>query len=107
MAVTTAAAARQRAMWRRINEEATRMRRASAPPFFEQKVMHALGIAATGELAAGAATDAFTVRPSTPTSRPVVGDARSEEPRLPWWMTIAAVAVAGALAGGLMAWLAR
>jgi hypothetical protein len=42
MPVSTAAAARQRDVWRRINEDAARMRRMSPPPFIEQKVMQAI-----------------------------------------------------------------
>lgn len=42
MPVTNAQAARQREVWRRINEDAARMRRLSSPPFLEQKVMQAL-----------------------------------------------------------------
>lgn len=42
MPVTTAQAAQQREVWRRINEDAAKMRRLSSPPFLEQKVMQAL-----------------------------------------------------------------
>jgi hypothetical protein len=42
MPVTTAAAARQREAWRRIHEDAVRLRRLSAPPFLEQRIMQAI-----------------------------------------------------------------
>lgn len=98
MAVTTAAAARQRAVWRRINEDAMRLRRASAPPFFDQKVMQALAAVATPAAA--------PVRAAAPQARSAFGPPTATDQPLPW-MTIAAVAVGGALVGGLAAWLAR
>lgn len=51
MAVTNAQSARQREVWRRINEDTAKMRRLASPPFLEQKVMQALAKASLAERA--------------------------------------------------------
>jgi hypothetical protein len=60
MAVSTAAAARQREVWRRINEDAARMRRMSPPPFLEQRVMAAIAAQTTTSTVAAAPVEAPT-----------------------------------------------
>ncbi|MCU0623158.1 MAG: hypothetical protein MUF53_04755 [Gemmatimonadaceae bacterium] len=55
MAVTNAQAARQREVWRRINEDTAKMRRLASPPFLEQKVMQAIAQARVAERAVAAA----------------------------------------------------
>jgi hypothetical protein len=62
MPVTTAAAARQREVWRRINDDAAKMRRVSPPPFLEQRVMQAIAteVAAAKQTATASATATTT-----------------------------------------------
>ncbi|MCE2940384.1 MAG: hypothetical protein ACK53A_03405 [Gemmatimonadota bacterium] len=55
MALTNAQTARQREVWRRINEDTAKMRRLASPPFLEQKVMQALAQASVAERTATAA----------------------------------------------------
>jgi hypothetical protein len=84
MPVTTAQAARQREVWRRINEDAAKMHRLSSPPFLEQKVMQAL----SQQLATPAAATA-----------PVEAVAAARTPSVTWPIAIAiglACAAAGA-----------
>jgi hypothetical protein len=89
MAVTTAQAARQREVWRRINEDAARMRRLSSPPFLEQKVMQALAQPA--------------VAPAAPASEVVAASARTVS--LTWPMMAGIGIACAAVGAALVAWL--
>lgn len=60
MAVTNAQAARQREVWRRINEDTAKMRRLASPPFLEQKVMQAIAQARVAERALAAPVQAVS-----------------------------------------------
>lgn len=86
MAVSTAAAARQREVWRRINEDAARMRRMSPPPFLEQRVMAAIA----------AQTAAPTVAAATAETSPSRGLA------ITWPMAAVAAASCVALGAALV-----
>ncbi len=72
MPVTTAAAARQRDVWRQINEDAAKMRRMSPPPFLEQRIMQAIAAdVATARQAAKAQATVATAPGGIQVSLPV------------------------------------
>ncbi len=71
MAVTNAQAARQREVWRRINEDTARMRRIASPPFLEQKVMQAIAQARVAERAVAAAPADVRATPSLELTWPI------------------------------------
>ena len=72
MTVTNAQAARQREVWRRINEDTAKIRRLASPPFLEQKVMQAIAQARVAErLAAAAPAEAVRGTPALEVTWPI------------------------------------
>lgn len=72
MPVTNAQAARQREVWRRINEDTAKMRRMASPPFLEQKVMQAIAQGRAAErVVAATPTEAAAVAPALEITWPI------------------------------------
>ncbi len=72
MPVTTAAAARQREVWRHINDDAAKLRRMAPPPFLEQRIMQAIAAdVAAPQQAARAQAPATVQAPGLQLSLPV------------------------------------
>lgn len=94
MVVTTAQQAKQREVWRRINDDTARMRRISAPPFLEQKIMRALE-APTAETAAQPTVQA-AAQPTTAVATP-------KGLAMPWPIAVGIALGSAALGAALMA----